>query len=33
VIQDSMLSVEVDAEGCAHQMQADFEASLLADHS
>jgi len=33
VIQESMLSVEVDAEGRAHQMQADFEASLLADHS
>ncbi len=33
VIQESMLSVEVDAEGRVHQMQADFEASLLADHS
>jgi Zn-dependent peptidase ImmA (M78 family) len=33
VIQESMLSVEVDAEGRAHQMQADFEASLLADHT
>lgn len=33
VIQKSMLSVEVDSEGCTHPMQADFEASLLADHS
>lgn len=33
VIQESTLSVEVDAEGRAHQMQADFEASLLADPS
>ena len=33
VIQESMLSVEVDAEGRLHPMQADFEASLLADHT
>jgi Zn-dependent peptidase ImmA (M78 family)/DNA-binding XRE family transcriptional regulator len=33
VIQESMLSVEVDAEGQTHQMQADFETSLLADHT
>jgi len=33
VIQESMLSLEVDAEGHAHQVRADFEASLLADHS
>jgi Zn-dependent peptidase ImmA (M78 family)/DNA-binding XRE family transcriptional regulator len=32
IIQDSMLSVEVDAEGRLQTMQADFEASLLADH-
>jgi len=32
VIQESMLSVEVDAEGRTHAMQADFETSLLADH-
>lgn len=32
VIRESMLSVEVDSEGRAHEMQADFEASLLADH-
>jgi Zn-dependent peptidase ImmA (M78 family)/transcriptional regulator with XRE-family HTH domain len=33
VIQESMLSVEVDSEGRTHPMQADFETSLLADHS
>jgi Zn-dependent peptidase ImmA (M78 family)/DNA-binding XRE family transcriptional regulator len=33
VIQESMVSVEVDAEGHSHPMQADFETSLLADHS
>ncbi len=33
VIQESMLSIEVDAEGYLHPMQADFEASLLADHA
>lgn len=33
VIQESMLSVEVDAEGRSSPMQADFETSLLADHS
>ncbi len=33
VIQESMLSVEVDAEGQTHSMQADFETSLLADHT
>ncbi len=33
VVQESMLSVEVDSEGRTHPMQADFEASLLADHS
>ncbi len=33
VIQESMLSVEVDAEGRTHPMQADFETSLLADHA
>jgi Zn-dependent peptidase ImmA (M78 family)/transcriptional regulator with XRE-family HTH domain len=33
IIQESMLSVEVDAEGHTHPMQADFETSLLADHS
>ena len=33
VIQESMLSVEVDAEGRTHPMQAHFETSLLADHS
>lgn len=33
IIQESLLSVEVDAEGRAHPMQADFETSLLADHS
>jgi Zn-dependent peptidase ImmA (M78 family)/DNA-binding XRE family transcriptional regulator len=32
VIQESMLSVEVDADGHLHPMQADFEASLLTDH-
>ncbi len=33
VIQESMLSVEVDAEGRTHPVRADFETSLLADHS
>jgi Zn-dependent peptidase ImmA (M78 family) len=33
VIQESMLSVEVDAEGCSSPMRADFETSLLADYS
>jgi Zn-dependent peptidase ImmA (M78 family)/transcriptional regulator with XRE-family HTH domain len=32
VIQEVMLSVEVDAEGRLQPMQADLEASLLADH-
>jgi len=33
VIQESMLSVEVDAEGRSLPMRANFETSLLADHS
>ncbi len=33
VIQEAMLSVEVDSEGRSLSMQADFESSLLADHS
>ncbi len=33
VIQDSMLSVEVDADGRPRSMHADFETSLLADQS
>ena len=33
VVQESMLSVEVDGEGNAKSMQADFEMPLLADHS
>lgn len=33
VVRESMLSVEVDAEGHSHPMQADFETSLLADPS
>jgi hypothetical protein len=33
VIQESMFSVEVDAEGYSHTMHADFEASLLVNHS
>ncbi len=33
IIQESLLSVEVDAEGHTHPMQADFETSLLANHS
>lgn len=33
VIQEAMLSVEVDAEGRSQPMHADFETSLLADHS
>ncbi|MDB5389511.1 MAG: Transcriptional regulator [Planctomycetaceae bacterium] len=33
VIQESMFSVEVDAEGRTHPIQADFETSLLTDHS
>ncbi|HEY5314115.1 MAG TPA: ImmA/IrrE family metallo-endopeptidase [Pirellulales bacterium] len=33
IIQESRLSIEVDAEGRTHPMQADFEASLLADQS
>ena len=33
VIQESMSSMEVDAEGQAHPMQADFEISLLTAHS
>ncbi len=32
VIQESMRSVEVDAEGRTHEVQTDFEASLLVDH-
>lgn len=33
IIQESLLSMEVDAEGCIHPMQADFETSLLAHHT
>jgi Zn-dependent peptidase ImmA (M78 family) len=33
VIQESMLSVEVDDEGHTRPMHADFETSLLADHT
>lgn len=33
IIQESLLSVEVDAEGRTHPMQADFETSLLTNHS
>ena len=33
IIQESVLSVEVDAEGHTHPMQADFETSLLTDHT
>ena len=33
VIHESKSSVEVDAEGRLHSMQADFETSLLVDHS
>lgn len=33
IIQDTMLSIEVDADGGLHQMQADFEASLLTDNT
>ncbi len=33
VIQESMRSVEVDAEGRLHPVQADFEASLLSDRT
>ncbi len=33
VIQESMFSAEVDSEGHTHPMQADFETSLLSDHS
>ena len=33
VIQEAMLSVEVDADGQARPMHADFETSLLADHA
>lgn len=33
VIQESMLSVEVDDEGWTRSMHADFETSLLVDHS
>ena len=33
IIQESMFSVEVDAEGRTHPMQANFETSLLAEHS
>jgi Zn-dependent peptidase ImmA (M78 family) len=33
VVRESMLSVEVDAEGSSHPMRADFEASLLGDHA
>jgi Zn-dependent peptidase ImmA (M78 family)/DNA-binding XRE family transcriptional regulator len=32
VVQESMLSVEVDAEGRSHSIHADFEYSLLAEH-
>jgi Zn-dependent peptidase ImmA (M78 family) len=33
IVQDTMLSIEVDAEGGLHQMQADFETSLLTDNT
>ncbi|MGL6075561.1 MAG: helix-turn-helix domain-containing protein [Fimbriiglobus sp.] len=33
VIQEAMVSLEVDSEGRTHTIQADFEASLLADHA
>lgn len=33
IIQESMMSMEMDSEGNVHQMQADFETSLLADHA
>jgi Zn-dependent peptidase ImmA (M78 family)/DNA-binding XRE family transcriptional regulator len=33
IIRESLLSVEVDAEGHTHPIQADFETSLLANHS
>lgn len=33
VIQESLISVEVDADGRSRPMHADFETSLLADHS
>lgn len=33
IIQESMMSMEVDEEGHVHPMQADFETSLLADHT
>jgi Zn-dependent peptidase ImmA (M78 family)/DNA-binding XRE family transcriptional regulator len=33
VIQESRLSVEVDSDGFSRSMQADFETSLLVDHS
>ena len=33
VVRESMLSVEVDPDGGLHPMQANFETSLLTDHS
>ena len=33
IIQESLMSIEVDAEGHTHPMRADFETSLLANHS
>ena len=33
IIREAMLSVEVDAEGKSHPMEADFEQSLLAEHT
>lgn len=33
VIREAMLSVEVDAEGKSHPVEADFEQSLLAEHT
>ena len=33
IVQEAMLSVEVDAEGQEHPLQADFETSLLANHA
>jgi len=32
VVQESSVSVEVDADGNSRSMHADFETSLLADH-
>jgi len=33
IVQDTMLCIEVDAEGGLHQMQADFETTLLTDNT